>query len=203
MSFPDFFARVPALVLRDPLAATLGVAPDGLIEYRYADAVRLAGHSCPTVAGAWLMTRHALRALYPEGYPERGALRVELRDEASNGVTGVIGSVIALVTGAAGEGGFQGLAGRFSRRGLLIYGVTMSGEVRLTRQDTGARVELSYHPATVPADPALAPLMQRLLQGEAQPEERRLFGQLWQARVQRILLEHADDAALIQSHPSE
>ena len=56
-ALPDFFAAVPAIVVADPLAALLGAAEGGRLEYRYADAVRLAGHSCPTVAGAWLMAR--------------------------------------------------------------------------------------------------------------------------------------------------
>jgi hypothetical protein len=53
-SFPAFFDAVPAITLRDPLAEILGAAEGGLIEYRFADAVRLAGHSCPTVAGGAL-----------------------------------------------------------------------------------------------------------------------------------------------------
>jgi len=55
MAFPEFFARIPTLTLRDPLAELLGAADGGLIEYCFADAVKLAGHSCPTVAGAWLI----------------------------------------------------------------------------------------------------------------------------------------------------
>jgi hypothetical protein len=54
MAFPAFFDQAPVLRLHDPLAQLLGAATDGVIEYRYADAVRVAGHSCPTVAGAWL-----------------------------------------------------------------------------------------------------------------------------------------------------
>ena len=57
MSFPDFFAEIPALRLHDGLAQLLGASDDGVIEYHYADAVRLAGHSCPTVAGGWLSVR--------------------------------------------------------------------------------------------------------------------------------------------------
>lgn len=51
MQLPAFFDEVPAIVVTDPLAETLGAAEGGLIEYRYVDAVKLAGHSCPTVAG--------------------------------------------------------------------------------------------------------------------------------------------------------
>ena len=63
MAFPEFFQLVPSITLRDKLADTLGAATDGVIEYHYSDAVKLAGHSCPTVAGAWLMASRALAAL--------------------------------------------------------------------------------------------------------------------------------------------
>jgi len=53
MNFPDFFAQVPCITLRDPLADLLGSATGGLMSYGYADAVKLAGHSCPTVACAY------------------------------------------------------------------------------------------------------------------------------------------------------
>jgi hypothetical protein len=52
MSFPDFFDEVPRITLRDPLAELLGSVTGGLLSYGYADVVRLAGHSCPTVASA-------------------------------------------------------------------------------------------------------------------------------------------------------
>jgi hypothetical protein len=189
---------VYALILRDPLADVLGASRDGLLTYRYEDAVRLAGHSCPTVAGAWLMARHGLAALYPDDLPLRGNLRVELRGAQDAGTTGVVGSVLGLITGAAGEGGFKGLGARYARRGLLVFGVDLPAEVRLTRMDSGAAVLLDYHPDRVPADPALPALMARLVGGTAQPEERTAFARLWQERVRRILLEHGDDAELLR-----
>ena len=54
---PAFFDAAPGITMQDALARTLGAVQDGVIEYRYLDAVKLCGHSCPTVAGAWLMTR--------------------------------------------------------------------------------------------------------------------------------------------------
>ncbi len=49
MRVPAFFEEVPEIAVRDPLAALLGAAEHGRIEYSYADAVKLAGHSCPAV----------------------------------------------------------------------------------------------------------------------------------------------------------
>jgi hypothetical protein len=63
MPHPEFFDAVPRLRMHDPLAQFLGASDDGMIEYGYGDAVKLAGHSCPTVASAYGLTRLALRAL--------------------------------------------------------------------------------------------------------------------------------------------
>ncbi|MEP6969241.1 MAG: hypothetical protein ABJA49_02290, partial [Betaproteobacteria bacterium] len=45
MQTPAFFEQAPTIVMYDALAQTLGAVQDGLIEYRYLDAVKLAGHS--------------------------------------------------------------------------------------------------------------------------------------------------------------
>ncbi|HJW04364.1 MAG TPA: hypothetical protein VJ548_13885 [Azospira sp.] len=198
MSFPAFFAQVPRITLRDPLAEFLGAAEGGLIEYGYADAVRLAGHSCPTVAGAYLLTCHALTSLYEGDLPERGNIRVEFLASPDQGVTGVIASVVTLLTGAAGEGGFKGLAGNFSRRQLLQFGAAgVQGEVRFTRIDTGASADASLNLGPVPADPAMGPLLQQILAGEAPPQALQAFAGLWQDRVRRLLLEHWDDPQVL------
>lgn len=197
MQTPAFFEAVPAIVVVDPLAETLGAAEGGVIEYHYRDAVKLAGHSCPTVAGAWLMTRTALARLYPEGAPQRGGMRVELRQAVDEGVAGVIASVVGLITGAANEGGFKGLAGRFGRQGLLHFGVPMAGDVRFTRLDTGRSVEVAHRPQAVPRPAGLSDLMRDALTPPSDDATRQRFAQAWQGWVQTILLEHADDPALI------
>jgi len=197
MRTPAFYDAVAPIVVADPLAALLGAAEDGRIEYRYVDAVKLAGHSCPTVAGAWLMTRKALAYLYANDVPQRGGVRVELRAAVGDGVTGVIASVIGLVTGAAAEGGFKGLAGRFGRQNLLRFGLPMTGEVRFTRLDTGASIELAHQPQAVPRPPGLTELMRGALAPDADAATRAAFGEAWQAWVRSLLLEHADDPALI------
>lgn len=197
MNYPAFFDAVARVTLHDPLAEFLGAVDHGQIEYGYIDAVKLAGHSCPTVAGAYLMTLKALDRLYPAGIPERGGVRVELGAPQTEGVTGVIAAVAGLLTGAAGEGGFKGLAGRFSRRNLLAFAAGNDVEVRFTRLDSGARVAVAYHPDTVPATPDLQALMPKMIGGSATATERAEFGRLWQMRVKHILIDHFDDPALI------
>ena len=195
MRTPAFFDDVPPIVLRDALAETLGAATDGVMEYRYLDAVKLAGHSCPTVAGAWLMTRAALARLYPGQMPRRGELRVELREAQDAGVAGVIASVAGLVTGAAGPGGFHGLGGQHVRRGLLEFGKAMRGQMRVTRVDTGRSVEVSHHPEVVPRP--LGTLLQAALAPGADDGARQAFATVWQSWVRTMLIEYADDPALI------
>src|SRR5690606_30927016 len=111
MAFPAFYAEAPRITMRDPLAAFLGAADEGLIEYSYADAVRVAGHSCPTVAGTWLMARGALVALYAGEVPERGALEVIMGAPEDEGTTGVMAQVFTLLTGATAGNGFHGIGG--------------------------------------------------------------------------------------------
>jgi hypothetical protein len=197
MRTPAFYDAVAPIMVVDPLAALLGAAKGGRIEYRYLDAVKLAGHSCPTVAGAWLMTRTALAHLYQDLTPERGGLRVELQQAVDEGVAGVIASVAGLVTGAAQEGGFKGLAGRFGRQGLLRFGVEMAGEIRFTRLDNGASVELAHFPQSVPRPSGLMDLMRAALAPQVDATTREAFGDAWQDWVRTILIDHADDPALI------
>ena len=198
MAFPEFFSRIPTITLRDPLAELLGAAEGGLIEYSFADAVRLAGHSCPTVAGAWLMTARALEALYPQDIPERGAIRVDFRHDATSGVTGVIASIATLLTGAAGDGGFKGLGGQHGRRGLLHFGVSGSVGMTFTRLDTHAAVNGHFRPNLIAADPRLGELLPAVVHGLASTAEKKLFGELWQDRVKRILIDHGDDPAVVE-----
>ena len=144
------------------------------------------------------MTRAALARLYADETPRRGEIRVELRQGVDEGVAGVIAGVAGLVTGAANEGGFKGLAGRFARQGLLRFGVAMSGEIRFTRLDNGRSVELSHRPQAVPRPAGLSELLRDALAREAPAAARRAFADAWQGWVQVILTEHADDPALIE-----
>ena len=189
MNYPAFFDEVEPIDTIDPLADILGAVENGRITYNYIDMVKFAGHSCPTVAGAWLMSKIGLERLYGDDLPVRGNIKVEMRGALDEGVEGVIGSCIGLVTGAANEGGFKGLGGRMGRDNRLFYGVEMEGEVRMTRLDTGSSVELSYNSSIVPGSPEQKDMMKNIMQGDDTTEEIMRFGDLWQERVKKILLQ--------------
>lgn len=194
MKYPAFFDAVSGICLIDPLAGFLGAADKGILEYRYIDAVKLAGHSCPTVASAYWVTLLALRALYPDTMPERGNIRVEFGKEFGDGVTGVIANVVGLLTGAAAEGGFKGISGAFDRRGKLIFATEITADMRFTRLDSGRTVEASVNMGSVPASPRVWLLLSKCRNGSASQEEAEEFKQLWQDRVKCLLLDHAEDA---------
>lgn len=187
MNYPSFFDKIVPIELYDPLSGFLGAFEQGKLEISYLDCVKLAGHSCPTVAGAYLMTRRGLRELYPEGLPQRGFIKVEMRESETQGVTGVVCSMISFIVGAGGAGGFKGLQGKMSRNNLVAYSADISREVRLTRIDTGASVEVDYDPSSIAPSPQMQPLMGKMMQNIASDEEKIAFGKLWQERVEKIL----------------
>jgi len=193
MSHPGFFDEIPVIRLHDPLAVFLGASDDGIFEYRYLDAVKLAGHSCPTVASAWNMTRLALLALYRSDMPVRGNIRVDVRGSADEGVTGVIGNVVALITGAAAEGGFKGLAGRFRRQNLMHFAADIPLELRFSRLDDKKAVDVACDARVIPTSPEIQALLRQCLDGSGDGEALRRFGILWQERVRCLLLDHGDD----------
>lgn len=200
MDFPDFFAAAPAITLRDPLAAFLGASKGGVITYTYADVVKLAGHSCPTVAGAYLMIRSGLSHLYGNEMPERGGIEVYLRDPREQGTTGVVAAVATLLTGAAPETGFGGIGShrRFSRRDLLHFDAPIDGLLALRRCNSGRGVILDIDTTIVPSDPEMQMLFPRAVMEQADESGQARFAMLWQARVEQMLIQHADDPGLVQ-----
>lgn len=193
VKLPAFFDDVPRLHVRDPLADVLGCAEEGVFEYSYADAVRLTGHSCPTVAAAYWLTWLAMRELFPDTLPLRGGVKVEFREDARVGSTGVIATVIQMLTGAAGSSGFKGIGGRFGRAGLMRFKPDLPLALRFTRLDNGRSVDAEADLSFPPPDPALESLLHRCAKGTADPIALAELGRLWQERVRHLLLDLGND----------
>jgi len=186
MSYPDFFNTIETIKVQDPLSQVLGAFSMGEYEFNYLDVVKSAGHSCPTVAGAYIITLQALKTLYPDSRAVRGNVKVEFEESLEEGVAGVIGNVISQITGATDKSGFKGLQGQFARHSLMHFNADISSSARFTRVDTGKIVDITYNPEPVKPNPMMMNLMQKLGSGEASPEDIKEFGVLWQERVQRI-----------------
>jgi len=186
MNYPTFFDSIQSIKLKDPLAQTLGAFFDGTYEITYLDVVKSAGHSCPTVAGAYLMAQVALKELFSHDNAVRGTIKVEFKEALEDGVAGVIGNVVSHITGATDKSGFKGLNGNFARHSLMNFNANISSSARFTRVDNGQSVDVIYDPSSIKPDQNMMPLMQKMLSGQASSDEIKEFGILWQDRVQRI-----------------
>lgn len=182
----SLFPTDPSITVYDPLAHLLGTG-DGHFRYTFDDAVKLAGHACPTIAGAFVMALKALRALYGDDIPRRGAIRIAMPGPVDEGVNGPISQVFTLLTGAAAENGFHGLAHLHRRKGLMTFAVDPAGGFRFERLDNGTSVTVHYDPSSIPSNPDITPLLQRILQDGGGEEVRDRFGELWRNRVLAIL----------------
>lgn len=197
MSNPSFFNSVPVITMYDPLAEVLGAASEGILVYSYADAVKLAGHSCPTIAGVYLMMRKGLSLLYPDTLPLRGGIRVSMQGNAGEGVVGVMANVASLITGSTEISGFHGLGGKYDRRGLLTYEADIKGDMALERIDTGTSIHLSYNPKIVVGDPMMQEWLGMILSDKANLEIEKSFQLAWQDRVKSILIDYAEHPGLV------
>ena len=186
MNYPSFYNTIETIKLQDKLSTFLGAFEEGIIEFSYLDIVKCAGHSCPTVLGAYLVTLEGLKALYKDELPQRGEIKVEFKDNAKEGVAGVIANVITNITGATQTQGFKGIAGNFDRRHLMFFEAAIKGSVKFTRKDTGESVEVLYNPSAITPDVNMPTLMQKYISKTATIEEQKEFGRLWQKRVEDI-----------------
>lgn len=187
MTYPDFFDTIDIIKVKDPLSQVLGAFEMGEYEFSYLDVVKSAGHSCPTVAGAYIITLEALKALYPNQRAVRGNIKVEFEESLGEGVAGVISNVISQITGATDKSGFKGLQGQFARHSLMSFDKDISNaSARFTRLDNGKAISVTYNPEAVKANPKMIKLMKTLGSGEARPQDVKEFGVMWQDRVKRI-----------------
>ena len=197
MSYPKFYDEVETIKVKDPLSKALGAYENGEYEFSYIDVVKSAGHSCPTVAGAYIITLEALKALYPNERAVRGNIKVEFEEAMEDGVAGVIANVISQITGATDKSGFKGLQGKFARHSLMSFNSDINASARFTRVDTNKSVNVTYNPSSILPNPDMQTLMQKMMQGSATGDEVKEFGALWQDRVKRIF-ENLDEVVYVE-----
>ncbi len=188
MKYPEFFDKVESVKVVDPLSKVLGAFEDGVYEISFLEVVKAAGHSCPTVAGAYLCALEGLKVLYPTSPAVRGEVKVQFNEPLEEGVTGVISNVITQITGATQKSGFKGLGGKFARHSLMEFSANINSSVRFTRVDSGKSVDVYYDSSSIGGNPNMQPLMQKMMGGMASADEAKEFGRLWQDRVERIML---------------
>lgn len=188
MRYPQFFDDINTITLYDPLSHLLGAFEEGIITFSYLDCVKMAGHSCPTVAGAYLMMSEGLKALYEEKMPIRGEIEVFFKGAKKEGTTGVIANISSFITGACDEGGFKGLNSQYARENLLHFNANVDLSVQLRRKDTQKSIDIAYDANAIAPNPLMMKLMPLCLTKQATLEEQAEFTALWQERVKKILM---------------
>ena len=184
MQYPAFFDKIEAIVLKDPLGKFIGTSKGGILEISYVETVKMAGHSCAVVGGAYLAVREGLKALYRNELPRRGEIKVEIRKGITEDNAGVVGSVLANITGATTDFGFGGLpGGRFNRRNLLSYNAPIDTDIRFTRLDTNRQVGVNCHPEKVVNPRAI---LMSAIGPDATPENKRTFPERFQNMVKQL-----------------
>ena len=201
-TFRDFLKEVRPIRFKEPLAETLGAFQEegAVLDYTFIDAVKMAGHACPTVAGAYLVCRKATEALYPGETPVRGEIAVTVYGEPDEGVYGVMGQVLTFLTGAAPASGFRGLGPKFKRKDLLKFvpkkldPQAMCFEFK--RLDNGRTALVKFYPRQIPFSPEkgmrMGELMEKVLWEADRGDEKREFQDLWTGKVKSMLLEEKD-----------
>ena len=125
-------------------------------------------------------------------------IKVEFKESETEGVAGVIGNAISNITGATRITGFKGLSGKFARHSLMDFDSKITSSARFTRIDTNESVDVFYNPSMVSGHPNTQSLMQKVMMGEANSEEKLEFGRLWQERVKAILVDNCDNENVIR-----
>lgn len=197
----DFYAQVEPIKLREPLAEFLGAINDAEeFVFTYTDAVKLAGHSCPAVSGAYKITQKALKALYGNQIPVRGEISVRVLGNVDNGANGPIAQVISLITGASPETGFTGLGQRFGRKNKLVFdiGNEEPNAFIFTRDDNKKAVKITYHPELLPQDKDMTQLFTKCVVETATKGEKERFKEIWQKRVKAVLFEEIEGLFEVQ-----
>ncbi|MBE9536139.1 MAG: hypothetical protein IMF07_03070 [Proteobacteria bacterium] len=197
----DFFAEVEEIRLKDPLSYILGAMDDGEeMVFCYTDAVKMAGHSCAAVSGAYKVTLEALKSLYGDDTPVRGDIKVTIKGKPTDLAYGPMSQVISLITGAAPETGFHGLGGRYGRYNLLNFDEDNFefNTFIFERIDTGKKVKVVYNPQALPESPRMGEVAGATMSGSASEAEREEFFSLWQGKVKKILLESDDYPGLLE-----
>ena len=187
MKTSSFYSSLPTIKLNEPLYDLFGVAPTSEIEFSFADAVKIAGHACPTVAGSYLMTYHGIKALYPNEIPIRGNFKLHFSTDEAEGVTGVIANIMGTILGAAGVGGFKGLGGKYYRNNKILFNQILKSKVEIVRIDNNQSVRIDYFPEIIPSSDATSPLLSKILSNSATDLEKLTFQNLWNQRLEKIL----------------
>jgi len=195
MAVIDYMDLVQPIKIKEQLGEFLG-SFDECIDIGYLDIVKYAGHSCPTVASAFISIKYALENIYKEDIPFRGDIEVFAKNGRDVGVNGVISNVFSFVTGARESDGFKGIGGKFNRSNLLHFDSDIKSEYKILSLSLEKSVEFDISLSLVPFNPEMNKYLTLALNG-GDKEDQREFMRLWQERVKAVLRSNPDDICKI------
>ena len=198
-TFREFLKEVEPIKFKDPLAETLGAfeGESATLEYTFIDVIKMAGHACPTITGAYLCCQTALEKLFPDETPVRGEISIKVFGEQDEGVYGVIAQVFSFLTGAAQTTGFKGIGHKFKRKDLLKFSTEKIDREAMCfefgRIDNTKSVIAKIYPRNIPFAEDKAMRLGELLEGviweAAKEEERKEFQNLWMEKVKNMVID--------------
>ena len=198
MKFPEFFKDVKTIKMQDDLADFLGAFKNGILEFKYEDIAKMAGHSCLTVASSYVMISQGLGFLHHNEIAKRGNIEVFINGAKNVGVNGVIAKVASLITGACEDDGFGGIAGNFNRKNLLFFESNLDCDMMLKRKDNKKVAKIFLDSNCIASDPRQNMLLQKIIQNIATNDEIAIFKTIWQERVRKALIENFDNREFVR-----
>jgi len=186
--WPDFYNQAPTIKIKDPMAVLVGSLPEdqNTLIIHLTDIALYSGHVCPGIASGYMLTRKALQALYPEGVPERGQIRV-----AAMGPSDLM-DVASYITGARSF---------YGRDEINAYDLVVDTNLKpqqagtyvivFQRKDNGQAVKAVFNKFKLMAPGKVKNMknfFKRVLEGKASAQEKTKKWAKVQSLVKKILL---------------
>lgn len=136
--------------VREPFAQFLQATKTEFdFELSLLDVVRFAGHACPSMIGAFIISKKAAQELFTDHVVVRGDVEISTAQSAGSGATGPMCNVLSMIFGAWEKSGFGGLSGQFRRRDLLKFSDPQvpEGAFRFKNIQTNQQIDIFYSPA--------------------------------------------------------
>ncbi len=188
-----FYNEAPVIQVIDPMATLVGSVPEdkNVLDIHLTDVGLYTGHVCPGVGSGYMLTRLALKALYPDQIPRRGQVRVAAMAPSA------LLDVASYITGARA---FYG-RGKINAHDLAIdpsLDPKQPGTFVMVfqRKDTGKAVKVVFYKSKLIAgsrQKALNSYFHKAFQGKATDKEKEEMHKELQSLVKRVLVDTPED----------
>lgn len=116
------------------------------------DIVRFSGHACPSVIGAFYISREVIKEFYPDDHKlVRGDIKIYHKNKLRDAAVGPISNVFGYIFGAWAVSGFRGLQGYYNRDELQIFESSLAHSCHYVFEHlpTQRKIGINYKPSNV------------------------------------------------------